>query len=156
VRYGESIFEVRNTSKQGEKDRYVRLYAQGHISEGELETYLSDVRNQIANLRLMVEAAEAEADQHRERLQAADTTVAWLNALRERAEEIEEDTPEALDKRQQIVRLLVEGVTLGRDEDGETTAVITYRFGPPDGAADLGGVVVGGVQYPEANNQERH
>ena len=110
--------------------------------------------NQIANLRLMVEAAEA--DQHRERLQAADTTVAWLNVLRERAEEIEEDTPEALDKRQQLVRLLVEGVTLGRDEDGETTAVITYRFGPPDGTADIGGVVVGGVRNPEANNQERH
>ncbi len=138
--------QKRLAAKQGEKDRYVRLYAQGHISEEELETYLSDVNNQIANLRLMVEAAEAEADQHRERLQAADTTVAWLKVLRERAEEIEEDTPEAFDKRQQIVRLLVEGVTLGRDESGETTVEVSYRFGPPDGTADIEGAVVGNVR----------
>jgi site-specific DNA recombinase len=143
--------QTRLAAKQGEKDRYVRLYAQGHIEEGELETYLSDVSNQIANLRLMVEAAAAEASQHRERLQAADTTVAWLNLLRERADEIEEDTPEAFNKRQQIVRLLVEGVTLGRDDDGETTVEVTYRFGPADDTADLQGVFVGDVQNSFGN-----
>jgi hypothetical protein len=62
------------------------------------------------------------------------TTVAWLNLLRERAEEIEEDTPEAFYKRQQLVRLLVEGVTLGRDEDGQTSVEVIYRFGPPNSA----------------------
>jgi hypothetical protein len=72
--------------------------------------------------------------------------VAWLNVLRERAEEIEVDTPEAFDKRQQIVRLLVEGVTLGRDESGETTVEVSYRFGPPDGTADIEGTVVGDVR----------
>jgi hypothetical protein len=56
--------------------------------------------------------------------------------LRERAEEIEEDTPEAFDKRQQIVRLLVEGVTIGRDDDGEPTVEVSYRFGPPADLAD--------------------
>ncbi len=145
--------QKRLAAKQGEKDRYVRLYAQGHISEEELEAYLADVSNQIANLRLMVEAAEAEASQHRERQQVADTTVAWLNVLRERAEEIEEDTPEAFDKRQQLVRLLVEGVTLGRDEDGETTVEVTYRFGPPDGTAgDTEDVVTNVRNSPEYSN----
>jgi hypothetical protein len=32
-------------AKQSEKDRYVRLYAQGHISEEELETYLLDLKH---------------------------------------------------------------------------------------------------------------
>ena len=35
----------RLAAKQSEKDRYVRLYAQGHISETELETYLTDLKN---------------------------------------------------------------------------------------------------------------
>ncbi len=109
-------------------------YAQGHLSEGELETYLADLKNQIGNLRLLIEATKADLAQRRERAQVADTTVAWLNMLRERAEEIEDDTPEAFLKRQQLIRLLVERITLGRDEDGETTVEVTYRFGPPKSA----------------------
>jgi hypothetical protein len=123
--------EKRLAAKQGEKDRYVRLYAQGHISEGELETYLADLKNQISNLRLLIEATKADLAQRRERGQVADSTVAWLSLFRERAEEVEEDTPEAFFKRQQLVCLLVEGITLSSDEDGETTVVVTYRFGPP-------------------------
>ena len=46
----------------------------------------------------------------------------------------EDDTPESFIKRQQLVRLLVGGITLGRDEDGETTVEVTYRFGPPKSA----------------------
>jgi site-specific DNA recombinase len=137
----------RLAAKQGEKDRYVRLYAQGHISEDELETYIADTKNQIGNLRLLIEVTEADLSQRRERAELADTTVAWLNLLRERAEEVEEDTPEAFAKRQQLVRLLVEGITLGRDADGETSVEITYRFGPPDDLADGDdGVLVGIVQ----------
>jgi hypothetical protein len=123
--------EKRLAAKQGEKDRYVRLYAQGHISEGELETYLADLKNQISNLRLLIEATKADLAQRRERGQVADSTVAWLSLFRERAEEVEEDTPEAFFKRQQLVCLLVEGITLSSDEDGETTVEVTYRFGPP-------------------------
>jgi site-specific DNA recombinase len=126
---------TRLAAKQSEKDRYIRLYAQGHISDAELETYLADLKNQISNLRLLIEAAEADLSQSRERAELADTTYAWLTALRERAEEIEEDTPEAFFKRQQLVRLLVERIITGRDYNGDTTVEITYRFGPPD---DLG------------------
>lgn len=126
--------EKRLAAKQGEKDRYVRLYARDHISEDELETYLADLKNQISNLRLLIGATEADLAQRRERAQVADTTVAWLKVLQERAEEVEDDTPEAFIKRQQLVRLLVEGIRLGRDEDGETTVEVTYRFGPPKSA----------------------
>jgi hypothetical protein len=71
----------------------------------------------------------------------ADTTVAWLNLLRERAQEIEEDTPEAFVKRQQLVRLLVERITLYRGEERNTTVVITYRFGPQTAAPRLRSVL---------------
>src|SRR5215204_7076626 len=50
----------RLTAKQAEKDRYIRLYAQGHSSEEELETYLLDLKNQIGNLRLLIESVEAD------------------------------------------------------------------------------------------------
>jgi site-specific DNA recombinase len=136
----------RLASKHSEKDRYVRLYAQGHISGAELETYLADLKHQISNLRLLIEAAEADLSQTHERAELANTTYAWLTALRERAEEIEEDTPEAFFKRQQLVRLLVERIMTGRDHNEDITVEITYRFGPPDGAADQGEILVGDVQ----------
>jgi site-specific DNA recombinase len=136
----------RLTAKQSEKNRYIHLYAQGHISEAELETYLADLKNQTSNLRLLIEATEADLAQQRERVVLADTTYTWLTLLRERVEEIEEDTPEAFFKRQQLVRLLVERITLNR-EGRDTTVMITYRFGPPDERAGAG--VVAAVQNPE-------
>lgn len=122
----------RLTSKQSEKDRYVRLYAQGHISDAELETYMVDLKNQIGNLRLLIESSEADLSQRREQAGLADTTYAWLTVLRERVDEIEGDTPEAFTKRQQLVRLLVERIIVGRDHNEDTTVETTYRFGPPD------------------------
>jgi hypothetical protein len=41
---------------------------------------------------------------------------------------IEEDTPEAFLKRQRLVRLLMERITLHKSEIGKTTVAITYRF----------------------------
>ncbi len=121
----------RLTAKQAEKDRYVRLYAQGHISEEELETYLIDLKNQIDNLRLLIESVDADLAQKRERKELAQTTHAWLLTLRERIAEVEENTEEAFAKRRQLVKLLVARITLGRDQDGRPRARITYRFGPP-------------------------
>jgi site-specific DNA recombinase len=129
----------RLADKQSEKDRYIRLYAQGHISDTELDTYLADLKNQISNLRLLIEAAEADLSHGREQAQLADTTYAWLTALRKRVEEIEADTPDAFLKRQQLVRLLVDRITVGRGESGETTVEITYRFGPPNALGEEDG-----------------
>ena len=133
----------RLAAKQSEKDRYVRLYAQGHISETELETYLTDLKNQIGNLRLLIEATEADLSQRRERTELADTTHAWLATLRERVTEIDEDTQAAFEMRQHLVRLLVKGVTL--QKAAKTEVRITYRFDPPD-EADQEDSVVGGVR----------
>jgi site-specific DNA recombinase len=140
--------EKRLAAKQAERDRYVKLYAQDHITESELETYLADLKNQIANLRLLIESTEADLSQRRERAELADTTYVWLMTLRERVSEVEEDTPEAFHKRQQLVRLLVERITLNR-EGRDTTVVITYRFGPPDERAGVEAGVAGNVRNSE-------
>jgi hypothetical protein len=141
----------RLATKQSEKDRYIRLYAQGHISEAELETYLADLKNQISNLRLLVEATEADLSQKRERATLADTTYTWLTMLRERVEEVEEDTPEAFLKRQQLVRLLVDEITAGSGLDAEPTVEVTYRFGPPDDTTDGEYAFVGDAQNSSPN-----
>ncbi len=121
----------RLAAKSAEKDRYVRLYAQGHLDEAELETYLLDLKHQTDNLRMLVTATEADLLETQERAALADTTHAWLAALNERLGEVEEDTPEAFLKRQQLVRLLVQGITITKGEDRRMSAEITYHFGPP-------------------------
>jgi site-specific DNA recombinase len=125
----------RLAGKQAEKDRYVRLYAQGHISEDELSVYLADLKNQIGNLRLLLESVEADLSQHAEKREIAETTSTWLATLRERISEIEAETDEAFQARRQLVKLLVAGVKVGRKEDGRPKIEITYRFGPPSEAA---------------------
>jgi site-specific DNA recombinase len=122
----------RLAAKQAEKDRYIRTYAQGHISEEELDVYLMDLKNQADNLRLLLASVEAELSQKQERTALTDTTHAWLISLRRRLSEIEEDTVAAFRERKQLVGLLVQSVTLGkRQEDGRAEVQITYRFGPP-------------------------
>jgi site-specific DNA recombinase len=142
--------EKRLAAKQADRDRYIKLYAQGHITEGELETYLADNTNQIGNLRLLVESTEANLSQRREHAELADTTNAWLMTLRYRVSEVEEDTLEAFHKRQQLVRLLVARITLNR-VGRDTTVVITYRFGSPDDHDGVGASVVGSVRNTEEN-----
>ncbi len=55
-----------------------------------------------------------------------------LWGLRERIAEVEEDTEEAFRARRQLVKLLVQSITVGnKHEDGGIEVRITYRFGPP-------------------------
>jgi hypothetical protein len=125
--------EKRLVSKVSERERYARFFSKRLLDEGDEEAldHLLVLKNQVANLRLMLEAARAEqADSAAQRV-IADTSKAYLMALRERTDEIEDDTPEAFIKRQQLVRLLVDGIALGKDEDGKTLVEVTYRFGPP-------------------------
>ena len=122
----------RLAAEQAEKDRYVHLYAQGHISEAELERYLLDLKNQTENLRLLLGSVEAELSQKCEQAELAETTHSWLLTLRERLAEVEEDTEDAFRARRQLVKLLVQSITVGKkDEDGGIEVRITYRFGPP-------------------------
>jgi chromosome segregation ATPase len=122
----------RLAAKQAEKDRYVRAYAQDHISEEELDAYLVELKKQIDNLRVLLASIEVELSERRERTALTDTTHAWLLSLRQRLEEVEDDTPEGFEKRKQLVRLLVESISLGKSQqEGRAEVQITYRFGPP-------------------------
>jgi septal ring factor EnvC (AmiA/AmiB activator) len=119
-------------ARQAEKDRYVRTYAQGHISEEELDAYLAELKKQTDNLRVMLASVDAELSERRERTALTDTTHAWLLSLRKRLDEVEEDTPEWFEKRKQLVGLLVESISLGKSQqEGRAEVQITYRFGPP-------------------------
>jgi|SRR5215210_141390 len=133
------VFEARRkelarrlAAKQAEKDRYVRAYAQGHISEEELDAYLTELKEEIDNLRVLLASVDAELSERWERAALSDTTHAWLVSLRRSLDEVEEDTPEAFGKRKQLVGLLVESISLGRSqESGRAEVRVTYRFGPP-------------------------
>ncbi len=121
----------RLAARQAEKDRYVRTYAQGHISEEELEVYLADLKNQTSNLRLLLESVEAELSQRRQQVALADTTHAWLLSLRRRLTEVEQATPKVFRERRRLVEPLVESISIGKQDDGRAKIQITYRFGPP-------------------------
>jgi hypothetical protein len=69
--------------------------------------------------------------------------------LRERIAEVEGDTEEAFEKRRELIKLLVERIDSGRDENDRARVQITYRFGPPSehsGEAEHEDGFVGGVQ----------
>ena len=121
----------RLAAKNAEKDRYVRAYAQGHISEEELAEYVTDIKNQTNNLRLLISSVEDDLAGLTETRKVAESAAEWLLILRERASEVEADTPEAFRKRRELVRLLVDRISTDRDENGHKRVEITYRFGPP-------------------------
>jgi hypothetical protein len=56
---------------------------------------------------------EASRTQRRERMELAETTLAWLAGLRQRLVEVEEETEEAFRERRQLVKFLVAGITAG-------------------------------------------
>lgn len=123
----------RLAAKSTEKDRYVRAFAAGHISEEELAEYVTDLKNQIDNLKLLIGGVENELTREREQVEVAESAAAWLLTLRERINEVEGDTPEAYRKRRELVMLLVEQVITSRDENGRSKIEVRYRFGPPEG-----------------------
>jgi site-specific DNA recombinase len=125
---------TRLAAKHKERDRWLHLYAQGHISDEELELHLADVGTQVDNLKLLLSSVESDLAAKHEEVALAESTEAWLLTLRERLSEVAEDTEEAFERRRQLVKLLVAGITAGKDEEGRPDVRITYRFGPPEPA----------------------
>jgi site-specific DNA recombinase len=146
----------RLAAKQVEKDRYVRAYAQGHISEDELSVYLADLKDQLDNLRLLLDSVEGELSQKREQAEIADSTAAWLHALQGRVADVEDGTKEAFRNRRQLVRLLVAEITVSKKPVNKETEVrITYRFGPPPASGSAGSPSQGGAFGDEVKNGSR-
>jgi site-specific DNA recombinase len=125
----------RLATAQGEKDKYVKLYAAGHLDEEELETHLLDLKNRISNLRMLIESAEADLAREEQDATAAKSTAMWLTSLRGNLEALAEDTDEAWHGRRELVEQLVERITVSRAEDGRAKVQIAYRFAPPVQAA---------------------
>jgi site-specific DNA recombinase len=121
----------RLAAKRGEKDRYVKLYAQGLVDDEELEVHLADLKNRVENLKMLIAAVEAGLARKDEEALVARNTEAWLLTLRHNLAEVEKDSEEALLARRELAKLLVERIVVDRGEDGRPRVEITYRFGPP-------------------------
>jgi hypothetical protein len=149
----------RLSAKYRERDRYIRLCAQGYITEGELDGYLADIRTQTDNLTLLLESVEADLTQRQEETELAASTEAWLMSLKERICEVEGDNEEAFRARRRLVRLLVKGIVIEDKRKSEEPRVrITYRFDEPDGVArkregDLCGVARNSEEFLEAKEK---
>ena len=137
----------RLADKQGEKSRYVKLYAQGHVDEEELEIYLADLKNQVENLKLLIVSVETDLTTNHENKMVVARTEVWHMTLRETLAGVEQVTEEAFGKRRELAKLLVQQITTDRNEEGKVKVVVTYRFGPPE--VSLGVDSAGGVQNTE-------
>ena len=131
MRRGSHRSKKRLATAQGEKDKYVKLYAAGHLDEEELETHLLDLKNRISNLKMLIESAEADRAREEQDAAAAKSTAMWLTSLRGNLVALEEDTDEAWLGRRELVEQLVERITVSRTEDGRAKVHIAYRFAPP-------------------------
>jgi site-specific DNA recombinase len=121
----------RLATARGEKDKYVKLYAAGHLDEEELEIHLLDLKNRISNLKMLIESAEADLASEEHDAAAAKSTAMWLTSLRGNVDTLEEDTEEAWHGRRELVEELVERITVSRTEDGRAKVHIAYKFAPP-------------------------
>jgi len=121
----------RLATAQGEKDKYVKLYAAGHLDEEELEIHLLDLKNRISNLKMLIESVEADLAREEQDATAAKSTATWLTSLRGNLEALEVDTEEAWHGRRELVEELVERITVSRTEDGRAKVHIAYKFAPP-------------------------
>jgi hypothetical protein len=117
---------------QAEKSKYVKLYAQGNLDEVELEVHIADAKNRIANLKLLMESVEADIAHRQQDYIAAQDAAIWLASLRDGLEALEADTEEAFLQRRELVKLLVERITISGSEDGQVKIDITYKFCPPE------------------------
>jgi site-specific DNA recombinase len=122
----------RLATKRKERERYIRLCAEGYITEAELDSYLADLRTQTDNLTLLLGSAETDLTQRQGELELAASTEVWLASLKERIHEVEGDSEEAFRSRRQIVRLLVGGILIeDKRKCDEARVRITYRFDEP-------------------------
>src|SRR5215204_521525 len=121
----------RLATAQGEKDKYVKLYAAGHLDEEELEIHLLDLKNRISNLKMLIGSSEVALAREEQDATAAKSTATWLTSLRGNLEALEMDTEEAWHGRRELVEELVERITVSRTEDGRAKVHIAYKFAPP-------------------------
>ncbi|HKH76898.1 MAG TPA: hypothetical protein VKA51_08085, partial [Rubrobacteraceae bacterium] len=82
--------------------------------------------------KLLVESVEADIAHKQQDYIATQNAALWLASLRDGLDALEEDTEEAFLKRRELVKLLVERITVGRAENGQCKIDIVYKFRPPE------------------------
>ena len=114
----------------------MKPYAQGSLDEDELEVHIADAKNRIANLKLLMESVETDIAHKQQDYIATREAAVWLASLRDRLEALEEDTEEAFLQRREVVKLLVERITISRSEAEQVKIDIMYKFRPPEPVDD--------------------
>jgi hypothetical protein len=127
--------QKRLAAKHSEREHVMRLYTRGLASEEETDVLLADLKNQADNLRLLISATEGDLSAAEEGRLVARNTEAWLLTLRKNLAEVEQDTDEAFRKRRELVKLLIEKISAGRNEEGRLRVDISYRFSPPESSS---------------------
>ncbi len=95
---------------------------------------MADLKNQIENLKLLISSLEADLASRQENRMVAESAASRLMTLRKRLSEVEGDAEEAWAARRELAKLLVEKITIGRNDEGRPEVQVTYRFGPPAAA----------------------
>lgn len=120
--------EIREASAT--KDRYVRLYATGRLTDEELDGYLSETKVRLETLGELAASVQADISEAHKTTEIAATAEAWLVSLSRRLKEAEE----SFEVRRALVEALVEEVVVGGKREGEKPEVTArYRFCEPQG-----------------------
>jgi hypothetical protein len=88
------------------------------LDDDELEVHLSDLKNQVDSLRMLIDSVQSDLVQKRENRIVAESAAAWLSTLWRNLSGVERDTEEAFEARRELTALLVERIPIGRDEGG--------------------------------------
>ncbi len=79
---------------------------------------------------MLLTSVEPDLARKQEDALAARSTEAWLMTLRKNLKDIEHDDAESIERRRELLKLLVDKIVVGRTAAGRTKVDITYRFGP--------------------------
>ncbi|PLS86207.1 MAG: hypothetical protein CYG60_08510 [Actinobacteria bacterium] len=117
-----------------ERDRYVRLYARGHLEESSLESYLEELEERGERLRDLLAAVDSDLSSQESARKAAESAEAWLDALRGKLALLEkEEVEDPFGAKRALVNLLVERVEVGgREKNSAPSVSVEYRFAPPE------------------------
>jgi len=119
-------------AKDTERERVLTLYRRGRITIEEAEAQMESIAGESAMLREMLESIRAqESLANAQEAHLRDATMMLLQ-LQEQLAEIEETGD--VERKQQIIELLVAGITMRTEGEGKqrtVTATIRYHFAEP-------------------------
>jgi len=110
-----------NEFKEAEK-RLLALYAEGKYDTEALDGALNDITDGRNLVQRRIQELEAAITSEEEQKRKLESVTAILAKLKERLNDA------SIDIKRQVVENLLEGIRVGKDEDGTPTIKITYAF----------------------------